>query len=424
MSIDIKAEVKFSFAQEGEYLVRLQDADRTVIGKVFEFDGEWRAYTTKGQPTGRGNTRYLASRSLLEAYELANGLRDSEGRRVTKDLETGLWYVAEFTGVRRSSRWADKADAIAYLASLQPVDFEQVGRQAARNDEPAAPGVNADVRWALAGRPVGDPENIRIMEAFSKGYQSVRDEEAQAALADLTADEPVDPTAELAERLFAKVHPQIPATGDDLGLPESVTVFGKVFTEPGDIKAFWSAWTDEERATYAAAQQREIPAPANTITNQDIREHVVEPLLGEFAADYDIDAIMADLFARWPLSEWTYADLRYDHPKFDSEQFNEILQRHDRSPKVEVTPVLVWGDGTVTGGVKELTDRMTGQAYGHDTEEFALYVTQGGALHRATTRQLSQRTDEDLWIHEVYGVYAGDADEPVLTVHLHIDGRA
>jgi hypothetical protein len=67
----------------------------------------------------------------------------------------------------------------------------------------------------------------------------------------------------------------------------------------------------------------------NTITDQDLREHVVEPLLGEFAADYDIDAIMADLLARWPLSGWTYADLQYDHPEFDSEEFDEIAQRHD-----------------------------------------------------------------------------------------------
>lgn len=47
---------------------------------------------------------------------------------------------------------------------------------------------------------------------------------------------------------------------EEAGLPESVTVFGRVFTDPGNIKAFWSAWTDEERATYRAAQERVIPA--------------------------------------------------------------------------------------------------------------------------------------------------------------------
>lgn len=120
MSIDIAAEVTFRFAQEGEYLVHLQDADRTVVGKVFRWDGEWRAYTTQGQPTGRGNTRYLAARGLLEAYELANGLRDSEGRRVGHDPEVlGFWCVLGFEGTRQSERWTDRADAIAHLASLQ-----------------------------------------------------------------------------------------------------------------------------------------------------------------------------------------------------------------------------------------------------------------------------------------------------------------
>jgi hypothetical protein len=38
------------------------------------------------------------------------------------------------------------------------------------------------------------------------------------------------------------------------GQPASVTVFGKVFTDPDSIGQFWAAWTDEERAAYREAQ--------------------------------------------------------------------------------------------------------------------------------------------------------------------------
>lgn len=220
MSIDIAAEVKFAATTDkGVYFVLLRDSrEGTNIGTVFQDDSGWKSYNHDKKFTGHGGTRYMAARGLLEDYELANGLRDSEGRRVGRDPEVlGFWCVLGFQGTRQSERWTDKADAIAHLASLQPI-----------------------------------------------------------------------------------------AEGE--------------------------------------------------------------------------------------------------------------------SP--EITPVLVWSDGTVTGGIKELTDRLTGQAYGHDTDEFALYVTQGGALYLASTRQLSQTADGDDWIREEYGVYVGDAVAPVLTISLRIDGRA
>lgn len=195
MSIDISAEIKFSHVSKGEYLVRLQDADQTIIGKLLAADGGWKSYafapdgSWKGSFCAFGTTRYQASRSLLESYELANGLRDPKGRRVTKEQLTGLWYVANHYGGRESSRWADKAEAIAKLASLQPTDFEQIGRQAARDDKPAAPSSNPEVRFALAGRTVGDPENMRIMQAFTRGYDAERTAQADEAMHDMPAVE-------------------------------------------------------------------------------------------------------------------------------------------------------------------------------------------------------------------------------------------
>lgn len=284
MSIDIAAEVKFSrvTVSEGEYFVRLQDAEGTIIGKVIRDGAGWIPQYLDGYFENHTTfaTRYMAARPVLEAYELANGLRDAEGRRVTKELETGLWFVANHYGGRESSRWTDKAEAIAHLASLQPgakvegltvyklvtqhmhwtqvqhfptfdaafaagqatdpekdgsmlpnisddvlaefggtdeasgyqrglfwlhnnrygviyrkeltgaaakaykqvFEFEEIGRQAALNDEPAAPGVNIQVMAALEDRAVGDPVNARVMEAFSRGYQSVRDQQARHTL--------------------------------------------------------------------------------------------------------------------------------------------------------------------------------------------------------------------------------------------------
>ena len=282
MSIDIKAEVTFRFAQEGEYLVHLKDTDRTMIGKVFQWDGEWRAYTTNGQPTGRGNTRYMAARGLLENYELANGLRDSQGRRVGRDPEVlGFWCVLSFEGTRESKRWTDKAEAIAHLASLQRHDL------------------TAD-----------QAEPIDTQRCIDNGAHLASSRHIPAAC---------------------------PASEDELGVD--------------DLEAFADGEDDEDELF--------------TVVGETVVEGVPT-----------------------------------------------------------ITPVLVWLDGTVTGGVKELTDRLTGQAYGHETDEFTLYVTQGGELHSASTRQISQTTDADSWIHEQYGVYVGDATESVLTLNLRIDGRA
>jgi hypothetical protein len=301
-------------------------------------------YTPDGTFTGADDTRYQAARPMLEAYELANGLRDSEGRRVTRDPETLVWFVSNHYGGRESSRWINKADAVAKLASLQPLDFEAVGRQAALNDEPAAPSVNAQVRYALAGRPVGDPENIRIMEAFSKGYQAVRNE--QAAEEDRVA----------------------PATD-------------------GDGNPCWNVWvTGDQLSPHTFHAHADAVTFANRKSDEGMKVYT------DFAASQD-------------------------------EMFTVVGETVVEEVPV-VTPVLVWGDGTVTAGVMELADRLTGQAYGHDVGEFTLYVTQGGGLERATTRRLSTSTDEDDWMHEQVGVFAGDADEPVITVGLRIDGRA
>jgi hypothetical protein len=182
MSIDIAAEVKFSHVADGEYFVRLQD-DQTIIGRLFRADSGWKSYSLDHAFQGFGETRYLAARSLLEAYELANGLRDSEGRRVTKELETNLWCVADHSGRRISSRWTDKTEAIAKLATLN-IDWQEVGREAFHNGDMMAPALNAKVMAAIGGYRIGDPETQRVMQAFIEGYRAMVDEQPAEVLAE------------------------------------------------------------------------------------------------------------------------------------------------------------------------------------------------------------------------------------------------
>jgi hypothetical protein len=93
----------------------------------------------------------------------------------------------------------------------KPVDFEEIGRQAALNDEPAAPAANATVQAALAGRTVGDPENIRIMQAFSKGYQAERQAQADEEMHDMPLTGTDELTAEEHAQEFGYADP-VPAS--------------------------------------------------------------------------------------------------------------------------------------------------------------------------------------------------------------------
>lgn len=437
MRIDIVAEVKFSHVADGEYLVRLQGADQTIIGKLLRADGGWKSYSIeqdgswKGSFRAFGTTRNEASYSLLEAYELANGLRDPEGRRVMKELETNLWYVAEFTGVRRSSRWTDKADAVAKLASLQPTDFEQIGRQAALDDKPAAPISNPEVRFALAGRTVGDPENLRIMQAFQKGYEAERTAQADEAVKGFTKPE-YDAAFDRAMDEGTSVDEAHQANLDEAAhdMPASDTD-GPFYDETDE--AVQASRADQDRAIREMLASHQLKAVGFDLVP-----------LGKTGNEYAADAYQADQEGDMAAALWAVLQAWRVEPG-QADRWRKLLRSYrglpavpsgtpldDRGDVVEVipldasqiTPVLVWSDGTVTGGMKELTDRLTGQAYGHDTDEFALYVTQGGALYLASTRQLSQETDANDWINEQYGVYVSDAAEPVLVVNLRIDGRA
>ena len=88
--------------------------------------------------------------------------------------------------------YQEQATRLLEHFNLTPVDqeFEQVGRTAFANGDMAAPALNAQVMEALKGRPVGDYRNQRIMQAFSRGYDAARDEEAQAILDEAAHDMP------------------------------------------------------------------------------------------------------------------------------------------------------------------------------------------------------------------------------------------
>ena len=65
------------------------------------------------------------------------------------------------------------------------MNFIELGKAAHANGELRAPAANAQVMAALAGRKVGDPENLRIMTDFTKGFDMGVDAECDAILASL-----------------------------------------------------------------------------------------------------------------------------------------------------------------------------------------------------------------------------------------------
>lgn len=165
----------------------------------------------------------------------------------TKEAEDAGHTVEEDRGTimvesGRRVKVIDNAELSAReLAELQVITFERIGREAAQADEPAAPAANAKVQAALEGRVVGDPANARIMEAFSRGYQAVRDAQADAVLA-----EPVEAPAAPQPRYVA-------VKSDSQSFPFMVHDNRRNQTVPG------SSVTNMEAAAQHAARLNALP---------------------------------------------------------------------------------------------------------------------------------------------------------------------
>jgi hypothetical protein len=63
------------------------------------------------------------------------------------------------------------------------MNFIELGKAAHANGEHRAPALNAHVMEAIAGNKVGDPETLRIMNDFTRGYEMAIQEECDAILA-------------------------------------------------------------------------------------------------------------------------------------------------------------------------------------------------------------------------------------------------
>lgn len=63
------------------------------------------------------------------------------------------------------------------------MDFIELGKAAHANGEHRAPALNAHVMAAIADNKVGDPETLRIMTDFTKGFDMGVREELDAILA-------------------------------------------------------------------------------------------------------------------------------------------------------------------------------------------------------------------------------------------------
>jgi hypothetical protein len=63
------------------------------------------------------------------------------------------------------------------------MNFIELGKAAHANGELRAPAANAKVMAAIAGNKVGNPETLRIMNDFIKGYEMGVQAECDAILA-------------------------------------------------------------------------------------------------------------------------------------------------------------------------------------------------------------------------------------------------
>lgn len=63
------------------------------------------------------------------------------------------------------------------------MNFIELGKAAHANGELRAPAANAQVMEAIAGFKVGNPETLRIMNDFTKGYEMGIQAECDAILA-------------------------------------------------------------------------------------------------------------------------------------------------------------------------------------------------------------------------------------------------
>jgi hypothetical protein len=68
------------------------------------------------------------------------------------------------------------------------MNFIELGKAAHANGELRAPAANAQVIEAIAGFQVGDPEVIRIMTDFTKGFDMGQRAEMDALMAEMMAE--------------------------------------------------------------------------------------------------------------------------------------------------------------------------------------------------------------------------------------------
>lgn len=67
------------------------------------------------------------------------------------------------------------------------MNFIELGKAAHANGEHRAPALNAHVMEAIAGFKVGNPEVLRIMTDFTKGYDMGHRAEMAALMAEMAA---------------------------------------------------------------------------------------------------------------------------------------------------------------------------------------------------------------------------------------------
>lgn len=103
-------------------------------------------------------------------------------QKIRTENAGGFSYPAKSENGLMQTLSDDDYDTVRAASRLR--SFEDAGYAASKAGQPGAPALNPMVQQELDGKEVGDPDNIAVMKAYSRGYERRVGEEAASIVAE------------------------------------------------------------------------------------------------------------------------------------------------------------------------------------------------------------------------------------------------